>query len=125
MNRVMLKQFRGEETVAGEETMAAEEEGISVERLEQLLSKVQLNDDADESGKVSREATDDIYNTLSEEEKRDFQQFLDKQANEVLDVWQPWWTYRTQLATQGIEEMDNQDVDYNMNRFGQERLSKE
>lgn len=118
-----MKQFRGEEAVAGEENKVEDGESITVERLEQLLMNIQLDDDQPNSG-----AADEVYQGLSQEEKQDFERFLQKQANEVLDVWEPWWIYRSQLATQAIEEVGEQNdssIDYNMNRFGQERLTQQ
>ena len=43
-----------------------------------------------------------------------------------MNVWQPWWTYRTQFASKKIQEVRGKDdQSYNMNRFGQERMSNE
>ena len=87
MNRMLLKDFRGENS---EEEETKGESGISVERLEQLLKRVQL--DPSEDNKQT--AAKDICPDLTEEEKRDFDTFVQSQASKHVEVWQPWWTYR-------------------------------
>ena len=59
MNEKLLRQFRGEETKEEEEE---DKGGISVDRLEHLLAKVNLEP----------EDASSAYDDLNEEEKKDF-----------------------------------------------------
>lgn len=54
MNETLLREFRGEEEeVRDENNIEGDENGISVERLEQLLSKVNLEEKKEEGGNIS------------------------------------------------------------------------
>ena len=54
MNETLLREFRGEEEeVNDENNIEGDENGISVERLEQLLSKVNLEEKKEEGGNIS------------------------------------------------------------------------
>ena len=87
MNETLLRDFRGENEDGGSP------EGTSVARLEQLLSKVNLEFQDPATGVSAIEE-------LSEEEKKEFDAFVLKEASQAIEVWEPWWKYRTHLATQ-------------------------
>ena len=111
MNEKLLRQFRGEETKEEEEE---DKGGISVDRLEHLLAKVNLEP----------EDASSAYDDLNEEEKKDFQAFIQqKEVQNAVQIWQPWWQHRKEFATAAIQEIDDTDaIEYNMNRFGQEKF---
>ena len=48
---------------------------------------------------------------------------MKQKATGVLEVWEPWWTYRKPFAVEGIVEVGAETVEYNMNRFGQEHTT--
>lgn len=65
------------------------------------------------------EGHSEIYDELTEEEKKDFNSFLQKDAQNTLEIWEPWWLNRVQFTTTAIQEIDeNAEIEYNMNRFG-------
>lgn len=44
----------------------------------------------------------------------------------MLDIWEPWWSKRQPFPTMAIQELDaSSDIDYNLNRFGQENVIAE
>ena len=96
MQEKLLKAYRGEDDV--EESKDGG--GIDIERLEQLLEKVNLE--------VGTEGSDVFYE-LGEEEKKQFEQFLKTEASKAIELWEPWWLHRQLFATQAIEEVENGD----------------
>jgi len=113
INQTLLDDRHGED-------VNQDDEAISVNRLEQLLEKVSL-EPTTRKGELS-----DTYEELTDEEKKDFDAFLKQKAAGMLEIWEPWWNYRQTFATKAIEELDaNSDIDYNLNRFGQENLIAE
>lgn len=96
MNETLLRQYRGDEEEPDDEE--SKQEAISVERLEQLLQKVDLN--------PNEICETQLYNELNEEEKQDFNNFLSKNASQAIELWQPWWNYRTLFPTQAIQDLE-------------------
>ena len=109
MQEKLLKAYRGEDDIE-----ESKDGGIDVERLEQLLEKVNLE--------VGTEGSD-VFEELGKEEKKQFEQFLKTEASKAIELWEPWWLHRQLFATQAITEVDDSNKgasaqDYNLNRFG-------
>ena len=86
MNQTLLNEFRGEQDDKEVETEESKSE-ISVDRLEKLLQRVNLD--------PTEHCDTQFLKELTPEEKKDFDLFVSgKQAQQALEVWEPWWNYR-------------------------------
>ena len=77
---MLYKQYKGED-----EEEKAKEDGITETRLQELLVKC--------------EDQNELEIELTENERRQFAQFVKSNVSKEIQVWEPWWNKRREFSS--------------------------